>query len=86
MRMMTELLGKKEKGGQTQKALATGGEERGPSASPNPREDPSSTSEGAVSVEVGPRGDQPGESEQDTDYGLTGESITVAHTMVVRST
>ena len=28
----------------------------------------------AVSVEVGPRGDQPGESRQDRDYGLTSES------------
>ena len=27
-----------------------------------------------MSVEVGPRGDQPGESGQDRDYGLTGES------------
>ena len=43
-RMMTELLGKNEQGGQTQEASATGDEERNPSASPAPREDPSSTS------------------------------------------
>ena len=39
-----------------------------------PREHPSSTSEGAVSVEVGPLGDQPGESGLDRDYRLTFES------------
>ena len=61
-RMMTEVLGKKEQSGQTQERSATGDEERDPSASPTPREDPSSTSEGAVSVEVSPRGDQPGVS------------------------
>ena len=74
MRMMTELLGKKERGGQTQEVSATGDEERDPPALPTPREDPLSTGEGAVSVEVGSRGDQPGESGQDRDYGLTGES------------
>ena len=71
--MMTDLLGKKEQGGQTLEASATGHEERDPSASPTPREDPSSTSEGAVSVEVAPRRDQPGESGQDRGYGLTCE-------------
>ena len=50
---MTELQGKKEQGGQTQEASGTGDEERDPSASPTRREDPSSTSEGVVSVEVG---------------------------------
>ena len=71
--MMTELL-RKEQGGQTQEASATCDEERDPSASPTPREDPSSNSEGAVSFEVGPLGDLPGESGQGSDYDLTGES------------
>ena len=70
MRMVTELLGKKEQGGQTKEALVTGGEDRDTSASPTPREYPLSISEGA---ELGPQGDQPGEGEQDGDYGLTGE-------------
>ena len=73
MRIMTELQGKKEQGGQTQEASGTGDEERDPSASPTRREDPSSTSEGVVSVEVGSREHQPGESGQGRDYGLTGE-------------
>ena len=78
MRMTTELLGKKEQVGQTQEASATGDEERDASASSTPREDPSSTSEGAVSVEVGPRGDQPCESGHDLDYGLNGESTSTS--------
>ena len=64
MRMITELLGKKEQGGQTKEASAMGDQERDPSASSAPREDLSSTREGVVPVEVGPRGDQPGKSGQ----------------------
>ena len=37
MRIMAELQGKKEQGGQTREASATGDEERDPSASPTPR-------------------------------------------------
>lgn len=59
--MLTEFLGKKQCR-QTQEASATGDEERDPSASPTPREDPSSTGEGAVSIDVASREDQPGES------------------------
>ena len=60
--------------GRRKRRQATDDEERDPSTSPTSREDPSSTGEGAVSVEVGPRGDQSGESGQDRDCGLTGES------------
>ena len=60
IRMMTELRGKKGHDGQTQEASATGSEERGLSASPTPQEESSSTSEGAMFVEVGPRGDRLG--------------------------
>lgn len=73
--MIFELLGKKDQSGPPQEASATVGKERGLSALPTPRENPSSTSEGAVSDDVAPRRSQPGESGEDRDYGLPDQSI-----------
>ena len=60
-------------GDQAQAASITGGEVGNP-ASPSQVLPSAAQGEGVVPVEVGPRADRFGESGQDRDYGLTGES------------
>ena len=60
-------------GDQAQAASITGGEVGNP-ASPSQVLPSAAQGEGGVPVEVGPRADRFGESGQDRDYGLTGES------------
>ena len=63
----------KRQGDQAQAASITGGEFGNP-ASPSQVLPSVAQGEGVVPGEVGPRADRLGESKQDRDYGLTGES------------
>ena len=80
MQLLNQLMGKqggggaeeqKNQGGEAQAAPVTGGEVENPAPS-TPQEDSAANS--VVPVEDGPHVDQSGESGQDGDYGLQGES------------
>ena len=78
MKMLSQMMAERQSGaaeqknqdGQAQEAPATGDEVENPASSTS-QEDAASS---VVPVEVGPRVDQSGESGQDGDYGLQGES------------
>lgn len=85
-RQLSELMGRlaglpslqnveEQEDGQVQAAPVTGGEVENPAPSTSQR---LHRAERGVSVEVGSQGDRSGESGQDRDYGLHGES-TIAH-------
>ena len=80
MQLLNQLMGKqggggaeeqKNQGGEAQAAPVTGGEVENPAPS-TPQEDSAANS--VVPVEDGPHVDQSGESGQDGDYGLQGET------------